>query len=175
MDNSEVRVINPAGFSVEGWTGASRKESQKRWCIFFILKKKKNVSGGGRLSQPLLRSSLIQIPKENTRTKLESMGCCFHWKTVEYSFSQKLCLSLRAQEASSGLEYKTLKMHPSWTSAWLSYIQLPVISQQADWENADGVTNTLNRQVHWHIGRKQTLLTSQTGNALSFWNNLNVQ
>ena len=38
MDNSEVRVINPAGSSVEGWTGVSRKESQRPWCIFFILK-----------------------------------------------------------------------------------------------------------------------------------------
>lgn len=39
----------------------------------------------------------------------------------------------------------------------------------------DCVTSTLNRQVHWHIGNKQILLKSQTGNVLSFWSNLNVQ
>lgn len=35
MDNSEVRVINPAGSNVEGWTGVSRKESENMIHILY--------------------------------------------------------------------------------------------------------------------------------------------
>lgn len=114
--------------------------------ILYSERRVKSTSGGNRHSQPLLLSSLLQSIKGNTRTKLESMGSYFHWKTMGCSFNQKLSLSLRVQEVFTGLEEdNTLKMHSSWTSVWLSYIQLPVISQQANWENE----NTLSLQIVW--------------------------